>query len=49
MWGHVTPGTLILVVVWEAIAIYTTKCVFTLIVMLVIISETTVEGDTNKT
>ena len=44
-----TPGTLILVVVWEATAIYTTKCVFTLIVMLVIISETTVEGDTNKT
>ena len=50
-WGHVTPGTLILVVVWEATAIYITECVFTLlsIVMLELISETTAKGDTNKT
>ena len=44
-----TPGTLILVVVWEAAATYITECVFTLLVMLVIISETTEKGDTNKT
>ena len=49
-WSHVTPGTLILVVVWEAAATYITECVFTtLLVMLVIISETTEKGDTNKT